>query len=186
MNRLVIGLGAGECGEEDLKEYLCSIGVDCCYNVHRIPWYETKQHKEIMYDNLSILLKKTKGYCVGDVGHYWLPYVESLNEVWQDIRFICVKDDTEKVVKRFVDEYYNFWTNPVSEYWDSHLYDCDNGKYWPKFFWPKEKAIRTYIANYNNAAFWMSNDMPNFMFGDREKLLGTKAGRDVLKRFIWS
>jgi len=188
MSRLIIGLSAGDDDGVNLHKYLNSIGVDCGYNTLRMHWYTTLSYRLEMYDTLSVLLKNTKGPAIGDVGYYWLPYVEHLNKVWDDVRFICIKKSEDDIVKSMLAKYpdNNLWTNPACEYWDSLFYDEDNTQYWPKFFWPKEKAIRNYITNYYDAAFWLANDMPNFMLADEEKLLNTKLGRDALKRFIWT
>lgn len=41
---------------------------------------------------------------IGDVAHYYLPYVEQMRSLSNDIRFICLKRDKKEVVRSWMDK----------------------------------------------------------------------------------
>jgi hypothetical protein len=96
--RYIIGLGSGRCGTMSLAQLLSrQQGVSIAHE--RTP--------ALSWDNdadpLRHLKRPKPGTVVcGDVGFYYLPYVETIWKAYPECRFICLKRDRQETVDSFI------------------------------------------------------------------------------------
>lgn len=96
--QLVIGLGTGRCGTLSLARLL-GLQEHCDVGHERYPtlsWYEDPnpcRHLEQSIESLSDVY--------GDVGMYYLPYVNEIRGRFPGTRFICMKRDREATINSF-------------------------------------------------------------------------------------
>lgn len=86
---LVFGLGTGRCGTKTLASFL---GLP--HEGFHLPW--------IYQDDLFWEAVRRVELLRGDVGCYWLNYVEPLLELHPNSKFICLQRDREKTVRSWV------------------------------------------------------------------------------------
>jgi hypothetical protein len=100
MGRLIIGLGSGRCGTASLAHLLnLQEGASVTHEFCSMPW---EFDKEIWAWNMGRLLFGKWPYdtdVIGDVGFYWVNYIERLLEKVPETKFICLKRDRQEVVE---------------------------------------------------------------------------------------
>jgi len=97
--RLIIGLGSGRCGTTSLADLL-SNQEDCrvTHEYSPVPWvFEKKAWDWATWRILSRLTPYDRKV-TGEVGFYWLPYVERWLEIKSDTKFICLWRDRKEVM----------------------------------------------------------------------------------------
>ena len=96
MAKIVIGLGSGRCGTMSLAGLLNK--QPCSMVTHEnltMPWNRNPDIHELRFKSLL----SRDADLTGDVGYYWIIYVEDLLEVRSDTKFICLKRDREEVIE---------------------------------------------------------------------------------------
>jgi hypothetical protein len=108
-SRLVIGLGTGRNGSVSLSRFLSAQRdmtvrhegfLDEKYHIFR--WAGDGDRVRSWIELLDRRARDEGDAYFGDVGTYYLPYVELLIERHPDARFVCLQRDRAKVVKSFL------------------------------------------------------------------------------------
>lgn len=171
MKKYILGLGTGRCGTVSLAKLLNN-----CANVnvshewrerndanYRLSWKYSSE--EII--NRCNKIHELKGNLVGDIAHFYLPYITFLQEHFKDnIKFIYLERDAEETVQSFMKKSKN-WCHWISK--DSKVFIENNYKAisWDRTF-PKyntnskEEAIERYVYEYHdyaNALFLNNSNM---------------------------
>ena len=96
MRKIVIGLGSGRCATMSLAHLLDSQpDSDVTHEAHALPWdFELRIWQE---QTKRFFLRRAE--IIGDVGYYWINYVERLLKKEPQVKFICLKRDRQEVIE---------------------------------------------------------------------------------------
>ena len=162
MKKYIIGLGTGRCGTVSLAKLL-----NDCKNVnvshefrergdkhYRLSWDFQEEEAKRRIENL----KKLEGNLVGDVAHYYLNYIDYLNNNLENVKFILLYRDASEVVNSFMKKSGNFchWLSPEHPVFKMNNYKhIDWDRTFPKYdeCQTKEIAIRKYYTEYSLLAY---------------------------------
>lgn len=157
--KIVIGLGTGRCGTVSLQKMLSQIPNS--FFTHEgflLPWYgDPKNAINKMYR----FIKDTNKEVCGDIGLYWLPYVEYIINEFCQIKFICLKRDKEATIRSFLKktEGRNYWMRHSGKKWKK---DVIWDRCFPKFeASSKEEALGKYWEMYYDQAAILEKKYPN-------------------------
>lgn len=94
-SKVVIGLGSGRCGTRSLAELL-NLQPDSLvtHEALPMPWNRKPDVTSLM---IGKLLERTTNI-IGDIGYYWINYVEDLLSARSEAKFICLKRDRQEVI----------------------------------------------------------------------------------------
>jgi len=142
MKQLIIGLGTGRCGSNSFQALLSKQPNCTCFHEHR-PRPDWENDEKTVLEKTKYLMTLWQTY-VGDVGMYYLSYVDFLLEKYPECKFVCLKRDKEATIKSFMKK------TPGRNHWMEH-----NGKWkkcpnWDQCF-PKYNVERKLDAL---AAYW--------------------------------
>lgn len=101
---LVIGLGSGRCGTQSLAALLDAQPDATVLHERRewhVPWLGGEPDMDALLDWSHERFARGD-LLVGDVGFYYLPYVEYLAERHERVRFVCLKREREATVRSFM------------------------------------------------------------------------------------
>lgn len=176
---LVFGLGTGRCGTFSLSELLNrQPDSEVSHEVNFLPWdYDEKT----LLINLNSILNRKSQY-VGDVGFYWLNYVEKIISMFPDAKFVCLKRERQPTV----DSWYkhsgkaNHWSKQIVE--DEIVTRTSN--HFPKIYKPKKEAIGVFYDIYYWKAEYLQERYPlNFMIFDMAYTLNNQTGMELMLKF---
>lgn len=104
--RLIIGLGTGRCGTVTLQKILNQYNADVTHEHRQMPW---QFNRNALLNNFNSLGKRFQPI-VGDVGFWWINYVDAIRQY--DVKFVCLKRDKDQTVDSFLGrfEYEDYWT----------------------------------------------------------------------------
>ncbi len=148
--KIVIGLGTGRCGTVSLQRMLNQL--DSSFFTHRgfmLPWYG---EKSAAVKKMRVFLQETNKRVVGDIGFYWLPYVEEMIKNFPGIKFVCLKRNRRETIKSFMKETEgrNHWMRHDGTIWKR---DVIWDRCYPKFdAVSKEQALEMYWDTYYSEA----------------------------------
>lgn len=193
--KIVIGLGTGRCGTLSLTDLLNSQRTAHVthegtplgqtgqtwkkYAWMHLPW-EPCANK---FKAVAQVIESYPGKLVGDVGFYYLPYVEMLIDRFPNVRFICLKRDRPQTVRSYMakSRLKNRWSTephrgpyPHRDGWD---------KCYPKYNLPKKRALNHYWDDYYRTAKALRKKYPGrFRIWRVDSALNMLAGQiDVLQ-----
>ncbi|MDQ7031611.1 MAG: galactosyltransferase-related protein [Desulfonauticus sp.] len=179
MKYLIIGLGAERSNTVSLCKMLNQIPSS--FFVHEgfmLPWYG--KEKEALF-KLEKFLDSTEKKYVGDVGFYWLPYVECVLKQFPDAKFICLKRDKEETIKSFLKktEGRNHWIKHDGKKWkNDYIWDRCFPKYEVE---DKEEALKLYWEEYYNRASYLEKKYPkNFRIFNITVLNSSESFMEIL------
>jgi len=187
----IFGLGSGRCGSLSLAtlldaQYVTSISFERYY---KLPWVAN-------YDALTHtfrLIRRHIGSFIGDVGFYYLSYVEKIIDVTKgNVKFVCIKRNKQDTVNsqlrassslgamHVVDEHSKYF-NP-----DINLNSIENITFrpaFPKYDLPLEDAWAQYHDDYYKKADSFEERYPGiFKVFDMDTALNTNEGQlEMLK-----
>ncbi len=177
--KLIIGLGTGRCGTVSLCNILNQLPSS--FFVHEgfmLPWYG---QPDIAISKLKKFLNDTDKCYVGDVGFYWLPYVEEVISVFPKTKFICLKRNKQDTINSYLKktEGRNHWINHDGKFWrKDYIWDRCFPKYNVK---TKEEALSLYWDEYYSKAYKLQLSYPNnFKIFDIEVLNSSEKFFEVL------
>ncbi len=163
--KLIIGLGTGRCGTVSLCNILNQIPSS--FFVHKgfmLPWYG---QSDIAIQKIRKFLNDTDKQYVGDIGFYWLPYVEKVLSVFPKTKFICLKRKKKDTVSSYLKktEGRNHWIEHDGRFWrKDYIWDRCFPKYNVK---AKEEALSLYWEEYYSNASELQLSYPqNFKVFD--------------------
>lgn len=184
--RLIIGLGTGRCGTLSLSaildaQYLASITHEVYF---KLPWLAD-------YDALKHVIRclhMHAGETVGDVGFYYLPYVDKIVQLHNSVKFICLKRDKDETINSQLRACKSLNHMHVvssrSKHFDSKACDLLNAenrtfrKSFPKYDLPLEDAWAKYWDDYYERADYYEKVYPSiFKVFDMNSVLNTEDGQ---------
>jgi len=177
--RIIIGLGTGRCGTDSFSDLIKRQNIVSTHEYSVLPWVFSDGQLNKMID----ILKHRKGRIVSDTAFYYLPYVEHLIDVFNDIRFVCLRRPMGKTVKSYMSKTTerNHWcddgVSKKDDDWDKcyPTYDINN----------KRTAIKMYWREYYNRAAVLESKYPyKFKMFNFNKALNTERGQKRMFNFI--
>jgi len=180
MNKVIIGLGTGRCGTTSLYVLLNKQGIKMYHEMDRIKWEGDTQK---VLDNIFRLVTD-ETTITGDVGFYYLNYVEDIIKTFPNAIFICLKRNREDTINSWYKHALgrNYWTKRNSEHWGDYASDVLE-QYMPKYDLPKKEAIGQYYDDYYKKAEELTK-YPQFRIFDMDYTLNTDSGQMELFNFI--
>lgn len=171
---MIIGLGTGRCGTVSLANLLNVNNLNVVHELRPLlSWYDGDYKQKIN------TLREQK--LDGEVASYFLPYVRGINDMVENVKFICLKREKQQVIDSFMKK------TPVTNHWceyteggewkkDKEWYEC-----FPKYnISDKKEAISMYWESYYKEAETLSNDMDNFKIFETRDLNDEKGVYDIL------
>lgn len=192
--RIVIGLGTGRCGTLSLASLLDG-QVSACVSHEGTPldqggqawrrhaWMHLPWEPDAdRFEAVASAIESYPGRFVGDVGFYYLPYVEMLIDRFPNVRFVCLKRNRSQVLRSYMAK--TRLRNPWSD--ESHRGRHAAGDWWrcyPQYALPKEAALNRYYTHYYRRASELRRKHPGrFRIWRVDSALNTRAGQiDVLQ-----
>jgi hypothetical protein len=176
---VIIGLGTGRCGTSSLAALLNGQPETTCFhelNPSSMAWTGAeatvgslmRDFSDILQGGdrvvtadmvspnrlapLSRLASLERVSAIGDVGSYYLPYVETMLARWPEIRFPCLQRDRSAVIESFVVKLCsdgpvprNHWVKPGEGKWRAdRIWD----RMFPKIEVPAAAPLESYVAAY--------------------------------------
>lgn len=166
--KLIFGLGTGRCGSWSLTKLLQK--QTDTYAFHELNYLPWEFDEEALKGNINHLLSRPEKI-VGDVGFYYLNYVDYIIEKFPEAKFVYLYRDVKEVVNSWMKHSgnANHWTDPSSSHWDSLGVFTNTSKYFPKYNLPKEKAIKEHWTICLHKAINLWNKYPSKFFVFRAK-----------------
>ena len=174
--KFIIGLGTGRCGTKSLAALLSAQpNTVVAHEYHRspLPWHFSEDAIEKRMNSLEMIN--------GDVGFYYLNYVDFILKKKPDTRFICLKRRKEEVIASYLKKTdgRNHWVNHDNKIWSADpLWDVA----YPKFDTSdKASAIGMYYDLYYQIIHTLKDKYPNNLkIFDIERLNSRKGIRSML------
>ena len=126
---LLLGLGTGRSGSTTLTK-LWAEQEDCyCSHEHppRLSWKSNSSRLSFHQQRFDLLKSNFK--FVGDVSHWWLPYIDSLMENHKNARVVVLKRDRKATVDSFLKIKGGTGKGAIN-HWIDH-----DGKFWARNIW---------------------------------------------------
>jgi hypothetical protein len=161
MKSYIFGLGTGRCGTHSLQMLLNSQqDTSITHEMFDSPSLKWS-FDEFLYTKNLDLMKNRSNHFIGDVGFYWLPYVEELIGHY-GAKFIVLQRDRESTVKSYLKKTKgrNHWqTHNNNEYrkdkWDICYpkFECSSkkeaiGLYWDLYYDTVHSLMTLYPENF--------------------------------------
>ena len=181
--QVVIGLGTGRCGTKSLS-YLLNLQENA-------EVYHERRHYKIAWENaekeIDAFLQwaegKTNRTMVGDVGFYYLPYVEYILLRHPEIKFVCLQRACASTVASYMKHTRgrNHWMEHDGTRWKVDPWDhC-----FPKYdVVSKNKAIELYWQDYYSLATKFQEKYPDSFRIFPTSALNTEEGQREILSFI--
>lgn len=160
MKQLIIGLGTGRCGSNSFQTLL-SKQPDCtCFHEHR-PRPDWENDEKTVLEKIKYLMTLWQTN-VGDVGMYYLSYVDFILEKYPECKFVCLKRDKEATIKSFMKKTQgrNHWMPHNGKWkkcpnWDQCFpkYNVESkldalAAYWDDYYTRSEEFVEKYPRNF--------------------------------------
>ena len=190
--KIIMGLGTGRCGTMSLAAIL---DAQFQYNIShemywRLPWIPIRNYLDMV---MKCIVTQYPGVVIGDVGFYYLNYVEMILEWADTTKFVCLKRERDGVIDSNTrcgkSLGANHFTSTKSKHWDSSidLNRVESRVYrtcFPKFDAPREEAIGMYWDEYyRRAEIWQNKYPDNFKIFDMNATLNTLEGQKAVLKF---
>jgi len=173
-NKLIFGLGTGRCGSTSLANLL---GLDH-EGDPKLPWAFSQYALDNKLGYLLFLEKR------GDVGMYYLPYVEAILRIFPKAKFVCLKRDRDETVESFKKKIgrRNHWLVHNGNGWELDLNWDDK---YPKYdLLNRDEAIGRYWDEYYTEAERLQSEHPSRFEIFPIETLNSKKGQDSIFDFI--
>jgi len=163
--RLLIGLGTGRSGSTSLTKLWRNQKNCYCSHEHppRLSWKVNIPRFEFHRRRIAILQSSYK--FVGDVSHWWLPYIDRVIENFNNVRVIVLKREKAATVNSFLKIKGGGGKGTVN-HWVDH-----DGSYWVKNIWDEcypsycvetvKEAIEHYWDNYYKTVESLAKRFPS-------------------------
>ena len=184
-------IGTGRCGFKSMTALLSRFQPKAIadYEFRRIAWDDPTEgglyHTFVRIYGLMALYKDVE--VVVSIAHYFLPYVNSILEMYPDAKFVCLKRNKEDTIPSLVKQAKtrNFWTRTDSKHW---LPTDTRGKFYktfPSFDAPREAAAGMYYDYYYDLAATIGWTHPdNFLLVNMEDVFNDKQTQWDTLRFL--
>lgn len=181
----IFGLGTGRCGSCSLSALLnAQYGSYITHERGRLPW----KVDLVKLGRFINQIEKRQENFVGDIGFWYLQYVEYIIQEIPEAIFVCLKRDMESTVKSFIEKVpsSNHWTDPNSKYWkkENDVFNETWSPCFPKYFAYKEDALREYWREYYQRAEQLESRIERFKIFDMNKALNDEEVQTKLLEFV--
>lgn len=188
--RIVLGVGSGRCGTWSLASIL-----DKQPNAHvthqqvpLLPWRPIAGHS--LEARFARMRKSRSASVVGDVGSFYLPYLEDAIRLEPDIRIVCLQRDREEVVSSFCR-----WLDTVHMLPTNHWATCPAPGWYHEPVWTRifpqydttdrEEGIRRYWDEYYTRAEQLASRYPDHVrIFDTHSTLNSVSGVNRILSFV--
>ena len=175
MSRLIIGLGSGRCGTASLAHLLnLQEGASVTHEFCTLPW---EFDEEIWVWNMGRLLFGKWPYdtdIIGDVGFYWINYIERLLERRPETKFVCLKRDRQEVIESMWKFTSGLNVHPTEDWFRMYpRYDVH----------PKDAVGLMWDDYYHIAESWQKRYPGVFLIMDMDEALNNKNSQEKLLEF---
>ena len=182
MNKFFIGLGTGRCGTKSLSKLLELQGINLKHEFDTqpneglpLPWDKNINELRNRLDSLI------NNGLDGDIGFYYLPYVDDIINIIPNVKFIVLKRDRLSTINSYIK-----WVGNRN-HWMVH-----DGSMWtidPKWdrAYPKyqsniiEDAVGEYYDNYYAICEDYEKKIKNFKIFKTEDLNDSEKVKDILE-----
>lgn len=180
--QLVIGLGTGRCGTQSLAVLLNhQSGARVTHERYGAIAWQGDEQRVAAFVHLCATAPGLD--LAGDVGFYYLPYVEQILELAASTRFVCLKRDRQATVHSYLTKtrHKNHWIQHDGTEWRFDAWD----RCYPKYaVTDKAEAIGMYWDEYYSRAAALESAHPEaFRVYDMD-VLNTPEGQNALFDFI--
>lgn len=173
---MIIGLGTGRCGTVSLSKLFKKANLNVTHELAPVVNWDAGDAQE----RLQYLTNK----CVdGDVAFWYLNLVEGINEICEDVYFVCLERSIEEVVDSYnrKTSNRNHWIHHDGTIW---LRDTKWDPCFPKYdVTCKLQAIRLYCEEYRKRALEYQEKMDNFKIFNIDAL-NSKEGIQSIFNFL--
>ena len=167
--RIIIGLGSGRCGTMSLQHLLNS-QPDSSFTHESLPmpWNRNPDVHEMMFNKL---FRRNEDY-IGDVGYYWLNYVDDMLAIKPDAKFICLERDRQEVIESMWCHSRGLNTHPTDDWFMMY----------PRYDTDRKSAIGLMWDDYKKSARTLQKKYPeNFCLFKIENLNNKEGVKDILE-----
>jgi len=180
----VVILGSGRCGTVSLTELIDSQEGWTARHERRpmLPWY---RDMTLLGSKLKYWQKFDK---YAEAGFYFLPYVDSINTILDQVKFVCLQREKRATVLSYLEKTDERPDEPPRNHWVNH--DGDNWRLDPRWddhypnYARKWNHRRSYISRYYDHYYEWSHDLAerldNFWVMNMDKTLNTTEGQELL------
>ena len=150
-SKIIIGLGSGRCGTKSLQHLFDSQpNSNFTHEALPMPW--NRDPPGAQPEMFRRLFLRQEDY-IGDVGYYWINYVEDMLSVEPDAKFICLERDRQEVIESMWDFTSGLNTHPTDDWFMMYpRYDTD-----PKsavgLMWDDYRHLATQLATKHQDSF---------------------------------
>ena len=166
--KVILGIGTGRCGTVSLSHLLnkqkdsrfshelkIKIEKKTDYNTP-LPW----EYNDKAFNSAWNSILHYNGHSVGAVSMFWLPYLEKLFSISEDLKVICLQRNKQGVINSYLKktEGRNHWIKHDGKQWDF----CPWDNSYPNFeVQNKEEALNKYWDYYYQLVDGLMQKYPN-------------------------
>ena len=170
---IIIGLGTGRCGTVSLSKLLQKVGLYVTHELAPVVGWEGGKAK----DRLNLIKNSNLD---GDVAFWYLNLVEEMNEICENIRFVCFQRNIDEVVQSYIQKTIgrNHWMDHDDIDWhkDNTWDQC-----YPKYnVNNKLESIKLYCEEYHKRSLDLQKRMDNFKIFDVTSLNSESGIKSIL------
>ena len=176
MGRLIIGLGSGRCGTESFANLLNrQSNVSVTHEGCSLPWEFYQEAWDWNMRKLNSGKPPWGKEIVGDVGYYWVNYVERLLNLRPDTKFICLKRDREAVMDSYMVKSSGLNVHPADDWF----------RMFPRYNLPAREAVGAMWDDYYKISEgWEGRYPESFKIMDMDEVLNTEDGMRRMFDFL--
>lgn len=165
-------MGSGRCGTASLANLLNKqADADVTHESCPLPWDFDSEIWEVMSNRLL----SRKASIVGDVGYYWINYIERLLKKVPEAKFICLKRDRQEVIESMWNFTRGLNVHPTDDWFRMYpRYDAH----------PKDAVGLMWDDYYKIAELWQEKYPDAFLIMDMDVALNTKDGMKQMFKFL--
>lgn len=169
---MIIGLGSGRCGTASLATLLNEqVNAEVTHEGCPLPWDFDSEIWKFISNNLF----SRKADVVGDVGYYWINYVERLLDVKPDTKFICLKRDRQETMDSYMVKSSGLNVHPTDDWF----------RLFPRYnLSPKEAVGAMWDDYYKIAESWQKKYPDKFVLMDMDDALNDEDNQRKMLNFV--
>ena len=180
MKTIIIGLGTGRCGTHSLAKLLESQeNTSITHELNDTPFIKWYYNSNDFNKICRVIDSRNKEF-VGDVSFFYLHYIPSLLDKYNNIKFISIKRPKEATIKSYMKwtEGRNHWMNHNGTQWRYDRWDICYPKYEVE---KKEEALNLYWEEYYTTMEKLKTSYSNqFLLIEMEDLNNDNKIKDIL------
>lgn len=176
MERVVIGLGSGRCGTASLARLLnLQPNVSVTHEGCPLPWEFYQEAWDWNMRKLNSGKPPWGEEIIGDVGYYWVNYVERLLNIRPDTKFICLKRDRQEVMDSYMAHSSGLNVHPTDDWF----------RMFPRYNLPKKEAVGAMWDDYYRISEgWAVKYPKSFSIMEMHDVLNDKNGMNKALSFL--